>query len=88
MKWINFKKKVGETNIGTADKPIFEPVLQEMSVEYSPANDTIIKQIAHNSDYEIVDDGQPDPADTPSQLDVIEAQVTYTALMTDTLLEV
>lgn len=31
----------------------------------------------------------PDPApETPSQLDIIEAQVTYTALMTDTLLEV
>lgn len=28
------------------------------------------------------------PAETPSQLDVIEAQVTYTAMMTDTLLEV
>ena len=26
--------------------------------------------------------------ETPSQLDVIEAQVTYTAMMTDTLLEV
>lgn len=31
----------------------------------------------------------PEPvAETPSQLDIIEAQVTYTALMTDTLLEV
>lgn len=27
-------------------------------------------------------------AEIPSQLDIIEAQVTYTALMTDTLLEV
>ena len=31
----------------------------------------------------------PDPApESPSQLDQIEAQVTYTAMMTDTLLEV
>lgn len=29
----------------------------------------------------------PDPEETPSQLDMIEAQVTYTAMMTDTLLE-
>lgn len=29
-----------------------------------------------------------EPEETPSQLDVIEAQVTYTAMMTDTLLEV
>ena len=28
----------------------------------------------------------PEPEETPSQLDIIEAQVTYTALMTDTLL--
>jgi hypothetical protein len=34
------------------------------------------------------DNGLPDPVNTPSQLDVIEAQVTYTAMMTDTLLEV
>ncbi len=31
---------------------------------------------------------QIDIVETPSQLDVIEAQVTYTAMMTDTLLEV
>lgn len=29
----------------------------------------------------------PQPEETPSQLDLIEAQVTYTAMMTDTLLE-
>ena len=28
-----------------------------------------------------------EPVSTPSQLDIIEAQVTYTAMMTDTLLE-
>ena len=32
---------------------------------------------------------EPEPAEeVPSQLDIIEAQVTYTAMMTDTLLEV
>ena len=29
---------------------------------------------------------EPVPEDKPSQLDIIEAQVTYTAMMTDTLL--
>jgi hypothetical protein len=65
MKWINFKKKVGETNIGTADKPIFEPVLQEMSVEYSPENEAIVKQIAYGEP-EIYDDDQPDPVAEPT----------------------
>ena len=31
---------------------------------------------------------EPMPESAPSQLDIIEAQVTYTAMMTDTLLEV
>lgn len=31
---------------------------------------------------------EPEPDVQPSQLDMIEAQVTYTAMMTDTLLEV
>lgn len=35
--------------------------------------------------YEIIDDGKPEPA--PTQLDRIDAQATYTAMMTDTLLE-
>ena len=29
-----------------------------------------------------------DPSEQPSQMDIIEAQVTYTAMMTNTLLEV
>ena len=45
------------------------------------------------SNYKIVDseliyDPIPEPEEEPSQLDIIEAQVTYTAMMTDTLLEV
>ena len=35
--------------------------------------------------YEIIDDGEPEPV--PTQIDRIEAQVAYTALMTDTLME-
>lgn len=63
--------------------------LAEVTVE-NPTDEQIAQaaEIAYNGEYTIEDDGQPDPADTPSQLDVIEAQVTYTAMMTDTLLEV
>lgn len=40
--------------------------------------------------WEYIHDPLPEPAveEKPSQLDIIEAQVTYTAMMTDTLLEV
>ena len=44
-----------------------------------------VLKVAYNGEYEIIDDGEPEPG--PSQLDRIEAQTTYTAMMTDTLLE-
>lgn len=34
-----------------------------------------------------VPEPEPEPEPAPTQLDIIEAQVTYTAMMTDTLLE-
>ena len=47
-------------------------------------------EVKHRSDEEITADiaAIPDPENEPSQLDMLEAQVTYTAMMTDTLLEV
>lgn len=47
-------------------------------------------KVKHRSDEEIAADiaAIPDPENEPSQLDMLEAQVTYTAMMTDTLLEV
>lgn len=55
---------------------------------FSEANEEIAKVEAYNGEYTIEDDGQQAPSQTPTQLDIIEAQVTYTAMMTDTLLEV
>lgn len=37
--------------------------------------------------YDPLPEPEPEPV-TPTQLDILEAQVTYTAMMTDTLLEV
>ena len=76
MKWIKYRQLVGED------------VFQDMGIEYSEANEESVKKIAYNGEYTIEDDGQPIPEEKPSQLDVIEAQVAYTAMMTDTLLEV
>ena len=55
--------------------------------EQLPINIEIVKKEAYNGEYTVEDDGQPDPSSEPTQLDIIEAQVTYTAMMTDTLLE-
>ena len=57
-------------------------------MDYSEANEEIAKQEAYKGEYTIEDDGQPDAVAQPTQLDIIESQVTYTAMMTDTLLEV
>ena len=46
----------------------------------------IAKTEAYNGEYTVED--IPDEPQEPTQLDRIEAQTTYTAMMTDTLLEV
>lgn len=77
-----------KVNHGTQEEPQIEEILSPVTMGYNEANEEIAKREAYNGEYEIVDDGQPDPAETPTQLDRVEAQVTYTAMMTDTLLEV
>ena len=76
-----------EVNHGTEEKPKIEQIILDKIISYSEANEEIAKREAYNGEYTIEDDGQPDPTETPTQLDIIEAQVTYTAMMTDTLLE-
>lgn len=65
-----------------------EQLFLEKSMGWNEVNEEIAKQEAYNGEYTIEDDGEPDPAGFPTQFDRIEAQVAYTAMMTDTLLEV
>ena len=74
-----------EINRGTEEQPNIEQVFSGVSLGWSEANEKIAKAEAYNGEYTIEDDGEPEPA--PTQLDRIEAQTTYTAMMTDTLLE-
>lgn len=62
-------------------------VLTPVTMGWNEINEEIAKKEAHNGEYTIEDDGEEEITE-PSQLDIIEAQVTYTAMMTDTLLEV
>ena len=73
------------TNKGTEDAPMWEDNLILKNIPYSEANEEIAKCEAYNGKYDIV--MVEYPKESPSQLDIIEAQVTYTAMMTDTLLE-
>ena len=68
--------------------PPSEEYMSSVIIPYSEENEARAKSEAYKGEYIIEDNGQPDPVEKPTQLDVIEAQVAYTAMMTDTLLEV
>lgn len=75
-----------EINHGTPEKPDIERQISEpFYMDWSERNEEIVKGCAYNGEYEIIDDGEPESE--PTQLDRVEAQATYTAMMTDTLLE-
>lgn len=74
-----------EVDHGTEDEPKIEQVFSAVTLGWSEAKEKIAQAEAHNGEYTIEDDGEPEPA--PTQIDRIEAQVAYTALMTDTLME-
>lgn len=59
------------------------PILSKVSLTWSEKNETLARAEAFG-EIAIEDDGVEE---APTQLDIIEAQLTYTAMMTDTLLE-
>lgn len=74
-----------QSNIGTADSPEIVESFADGNLRWSEENEAVAKKLAYNGEYTIEDDGKLEPA--PTQLDRIEAQTTYTAMMTDTLME-
>jgi hypothetical protein len=89
MKTIKYKFLVAEINRGTEEKPNIEKILLDKAIEcknqavydanYPIAEKEAVGEIIVEGDFE---------AEKPTQLDAIEAQVAYTAMMTDTLLGV
>ena len=82
MKIIKYKM-CHMANIGTAEEPQMREMFFAVEMDWSEANEEIAKKEAHNSEYEIIDDGQPDPSTEPSQLDRVESQIAYLAIITD-----
>ena len=74
MKCIKYKVLNGEDSLILLKVPYDEDVLKSIEAD------------AYNGEYKIFDDGVEE-IPVPTQLDRIEAQITYTAMMTDTLLE-
>lgn len=60
-------------------------VLNGVEMPWSAENEAIAKAEAKDGKYTIEDDGTP--ALAPDRLDQIDAQVTYTAMMTGTLMD-
>ena len=94
MKWIKYKvyvPPVVETDRDGNERVLEESWFQENSRLVTDSTQEAhladILRVAYNGEYEIIDDGQPEPEPEPTQLDRVEAQATYTAMMTDTLLE-
>lgn len=85
MKRIKFLYNI-PVNIGGEEKPVWEDCLYPKSLPYSVESEKIAIAEAYNGEYTIDDDGVEEITE-PTQLDIIEAQLTYTAMMTDTLLE-
>lgn len=74
-------------NRGTEESPVWEDALSPVIMGWNEVNEEIAKREAYNGEYTIEDDGVEE-VNEPTQLDRMEAQVAYTAMMTDTLLEV
>lgn len=85
MKIIKYQFLSAEVNRGTEEHPDVKPVFVEKSIPYSEHTEDIAKKEAHNGEYEIVE--VEDPVIVPTQLDRVEAQGVYTAMMTGTLLD-
>ena len=81
MKYIRYKMQVSED----AENPVLVDKQLRTHQEDISAILEQVKLEAYNGEYTVEDDGV---LAEPTQADRIEAQVAYTAMMTDTLLEV
>lgn len=85
-KIIKYKFLSAEVNRGTEENPVMEQIFLEARMGWNEINEELAKREAWNGVYTVEDDGIEDTP-VPTQLDRIESQLIYTAMMTDTLLE-
>lgn len=70
-----------KVNHGTEENPQIEEILHPVTMGWSEANEETAKREAYNGIYTIEDDGIEEII-APSQLDRVESQVAYLAMMT------
>lgn len=90
MKVIKYRFLSAEVNRGTEQEPDIEQTFLDKSFccetdESLEQGLAIAQREAYNGEYTVEE--VEDPVTEPTQLDALEAQVVYTAMMTDTLLE-
>jgi hypothetical protein len=56
-------------NHGTEEEPKIEEILSPVTMGWNEVNEEIAKKEAYNGEYEIIDDGQPEPV-APTNEDV------------------
>ena len=71
-------------NLGTEDNPKLKEIFSPVEMGWNETNEEIAKHEAYRGEYTIEDNGIEE---MPTQADKFEAQLTYTAMMTGTLLE-
>lgn len=59
-----------EINHGTEDTPDIEQVLADVTLGWTESNEQLARREAYNGEYEIIDDGEPEPVAPPSTADL------------------
>ena len=75
MKWLKYE--FYQTTLENG-----EDITITKEIPWNEANEEIAKAEAYKGIYEIIDDGITFPEETPSQLDRVESQVAYLAMLT------
>lgn len=77
-KIIRYKFLSCEINHGTEENPDIEQIFLDKTMGWNEANEAIAKREAHNGEYTIEDDGDPEP-DTTTTDEVLNTLLGVTA---------
>lgn len=76
MKWFQYLHCT-EINHGTEEAPV--KLLDKKRIPFSPENEELAKREAYNGEYEIIDDGEPEPE--PTEQEQLRADVDFLLAM-------
>jgi len=86
-KIIKYKILSTELNAGTVEDPIIKQIFVDKETicpneDILNANLPVVLSEAYNGEYTIEDDGQPDQSEIPTELEALDARLTYVEMMT------